>query len=143
MSSELTLEQAMVEAKEWRKFKDAASSPAVEHNWNVIATLLEAIETMSPVVAAAEAWANSESFTSAGRVSEEKLLHVVATYREKREERKGMSYELTPRELLLQVREMADIGSAQEFDDDVARLRAIVAHIEGNLLDDDVEGKGE
>lgn len=54
-----------------------------------------------------------------------------------------MNYELTSRELLFQVREMADIGSAQEFDDDVARLQAIVAHIEGNLLDAGEEGKGE
>jgi len=51
--------------------------------------------------------------------------------------------DITPRELLFQVREMADPEGAQELGDDVERLWAIVRHIEGNLLrdlvaDDDV-----
>jgi hypothetical protein len=44
--------------------------------------------------------------------------------------------DITPRELLFQVREMADPDGAQELGDDVERLWAIVQHIEGNLLQD-------
>lgn len=55
---------------------------------------------------------------------------------------------MEPEELLRQVKEMADVGSAQEFGDTVARLWAIVDHINGNLLEprpqhpDYVEGEG-
>lgn len=45
--------------------------------------------------------------------------------------------DLTPRELLFQVREMADPNGSQIFDNDIARLRGIVTHIEGNLVTDD------
>lgn len=44
---------------------------------------------------------------------------------------------ITPHELLVQVREMADPDGAQEFGDEVERLRAIVAHVQGNLIEDD------
>lgn len=47
--------------------------------------------------------------------------------------------DLTPRELLFQVREMADPDGSQIFDNDVARLRGIVEHIEGNLTIDTEE----
>lgn len=42
---------------------------------------------------------------------------------------------MDPHELLQQVQEMADVGSAQEFGDTVERLWAIVDHIEGNLAE--------
>lgn len=47
-----------------------------------------------------------------------------------------MAHDLTPRELLYQVREMADPEGSHELGDEVERLRAIVDHIRGNLLDD-------
>lgn len=42
---------------------------------------------------------------------------------------------MEPDELLRQVQEMADVGSAQEFGDTVERLWAIVDHIQGNLTE--------
>lgn len=45
--------------------------------------------------------------------------------------------ELAPRELLFQVREMADPDGPRHFDNDIQRLRAIVGHIQDNLLYDD------
>lgn len=50
--------------------------------------------------------------------------------------------EITPRELLSQVREMADPEGSQELGDDVERLWAIVQHIEGNLLRDLTDDDG-
>ena len=52
--------------------------------------------------------------------------------------------DITPCELLFQVREMADPDGSQELGDDVQRLRAIVRHIVGNLLDcDDDDGSDD